>query len=286
MKFIGIDIAWKIESNPKHPRCAITVLDHECKITGNCILKTDDEIVSYARENVDPDGVIIGIDAPLVIPEGVEKQRPCERIMGKIDIPAYPSNRKRFNEVFNGVRGENLVSLLESNIAGLRYVDTLDPCRPTKSVLEIYPYATLKFLFWEARHGEQLTLQDFRKVFNQIKVPKYKGKGLSKNERIKGLQQNIELIRTLAGLNCSDNYSPTLSKENFNVLNPVLTSSMINDELEQIADYLDSAVAAYTVWHYWRYGDTRSVVVGNKLDGYILMPADEYIKARLNVVIS
>jgi len=131
-----------------------------------------------------------------------------------------------------------------------------------------------------------LSLQEFRKVFNQVKVPKYKGTGLSKSERIKGLQQNIEIIRTVARLNSSDNYSPTLSQKNFNLLYPVLTSSMTNDELEQVADYLDSTVAAYSVWHYWRYGDTRSVVVGSKLDGYILMPADEYIKARLNAVIS
>lgn len=112
MKFIGIDLAWKIETNPKSPRCAVTVIDEEANIIGNCIVRTDDEIAAYVMDQDDEDGIIVGIDAPLVIPAWVTKQRRCELLMGKLDLPAYPANRELFEKIFLNPRYQECFSLI------------------------------------------------------------------------------------------------------------------------------------------------------------------------------
>ncbi|WP_161823182.1 DUF429 domain-containing protein [Sporotomaculum syntrophicum] len=262
------------------------MIDEQSNILGNCIVKTDDEILEYVLGQDDEDGIIVGIDAPLIIPTWVTKQRPCEIVMGKLDLPAYPANRNLFNQQYNGVRGEHLVSLFESKIPGMHFVDSLNPRMPVRAIMEIYPYATLKYLYWEISRQGLLTLKEFKTEFNKIKVPKYKGCKVNKDKRINGLEHNIQLIRRFIKLRDGIVFSPTLTTENFNVLHPDLNIGMTVNELEQVSDYLDSAAAAYTVWRYWLYGDAQSIVVGNKNDGYILIPADEHIKARLTTIIN
>lgn len=279
MYFIGVDLAWKIEDSTKCERCAVTVLDKDCNLLGNSIMKSDHEIAEYILRWQNKDGFIIGIDAPLTIPEWVDKQRKCELILGKIDMPAFPSNRKRFIEDFNGIRGERLVSLLESKVPGLSYEDSVEHSMQERVIMEIYPYAALKVLHWEAAtNGNNLTEKEFKRLFNQIKVPKYKGSGLNKADRIDGLSRNISLLKKL--INTTKDFSTELVKENFNLFGSLFLANMKIAELEQVADYLDSVVAAYTIWRYWKYGSEKSMVIGNKKDGYILIPADENVKLR------
>lgn len=281
MRFAGIDLAWKIEDNPRNERCAVTIIDSQGCLLGNRIMKTDEEIVDYVHLWPDEEGLLIGIDAPLTVPEWVTTQRKCEYLLGKMDLPAYPANRKLFIKTFNGVRGENLVNLLETT-PGFAYVDSIKTGEATRAVMEIYPYATLKVLHWEKEKRKGLYADEtFNKLFNQIRVPKYKGAKINKADKVTGLRKNIALMQQY--ITVSDRrFSNSLVKENFNIINPDIRASMTILQLEQVADYFDSAVAAYTVLRYWEFGNERSAVVGNKEDGYILIPVDEYIQANLD----
>jgi len=58
----------------------------------------------------------------------------------------------------------------------------------------------------------------------------------------------------------------------FSKLGLNLNSKMKLKELTQLADLLDAAVAAYTVYLYWKYGDAGCEILGDTENGFILIP--------------
>ena len=281
-KFFGIDLAWKIEAHPRTARCAVSVFDEDLRLLGNAIFKTDVEIANYVLNWTGNDNALIAIDAPLSVPEDVQTCRECEAVLGRLDLPAYPANRNRFFNDFGGVRGEVLKELFIRTIPSARYVDSLEPMSRNSAIMEIYPYAALKVLHWERQNCGQIHSIDlFKGMFNRIRVPKYKGAGINKTQRLSGLMENILLIKEV--IPSPGNIfrgSRELRNEDFNILDPIMDEQMTVNQLEQVADYLDSLVAGYTIWRYWRFGDERSLVIGNVEDGCILIPADQNISVR------
>lgn len=284
MKFIGIDLAWKIEKFPKEDRCSVAVIDSDLQLLGNKLMRYDKEIIEYVSEWVcGEEGVVIGIDAPLIIPENVVAKRKCEKYLQKADIQVYPANRARFLKEFNGIRGEEITNKIQSTIKDIKFVDKIKLKTKIRAIIEIYPYSALKVLLWEDKNLASLSSEMFCRDFNKIKVPKYK-KG-SKSERIIGLNLIANLLERL-GLHADENLVNNFALENFNIIKPELNSNYTITQLDQTADYFDAVIAAYTVWRYWFYGLGKSMVVGDEENGYILIPVDIYVRERLMCIMS
>jgi predicted RNase H-like nuclease len=213
---------------------ALAVLNPKGRVTASTYKREEREIISYV-ESYSRRGCLVGIDAPLVV-RNYRGRRRCEKQLQGMGIPSYPANRRWLLKAFRGVRGESLVAGLRK--IGFELMDELTPGAETLGIMEVYPYATLRMLL--------------------NALPAYK-KG-SKAERSLGLNK---LRRELARL-----HPPLMLPREF--LNQDAESRL--EELKKLADLLDAAVAAYTVYLYWLYGEERCVVLGDKEEGFILLP--------------
>lgn len=213
---------------------ASVALNHRGEAVASAYGREEEEIIAFV-ESYSLDGCLVGVDAPLVV-RNYQGRRSCEKQLQAMGIPSYPANYSWLLKAFGGVRGELLVSKLAE--IGFELRDQLTPRAKTRAVMEVYPYATLK------------TLLDT--------LPSYK-KG-KKAGRFLGLDK---LRRALARLH------PQLILDEFL---PKPTSKSGLKELKKIADFYDAAVAAYTVYLNWRYGEARCTVLGNKEEGFILLP--------------
>ncbi|MDI6654894.1 MAG: DUF429 domain-containing protein [Candidatus Hydrothermarchaeota archaeon] len=83
------------------------------------------------------------------------------------------------------------------------------------------------------------------------KIPRYK-KG-DKNERTKGISELRKALQKIRP--------------------PLITGEIASEKgLKKTADLLDAAIAAYTVFLYWKHGEERCEVIGSEREGFILIP--------------
>ncbi|MBI5253669.1 MAG: DUF429 domain-containing protein [Euryarchaeota archaeon] len=241
MKFIGIDLAWKVEPKSK---TALVAIDKSCSLIATDYVYTDKEILEFIKRHCSS-GCLVGVDAPLVV-RNKHGRRECERLLQKHGIPSYPANREWLTRAFGGVRGEILVRKLKK--LGIELKARPQPKTFAKAVMEIYPYSALKFLL--------------------KKIPKYK-KG-KKKERVKGISDLREALQKvqpslIAGEIASEKDLREQERE----------SNAPASLLKKAADLLDAAVAAYTVFLYWKHGGERCEVIGSEEEGFIVTLKDE-----------
>ncbi len=110
MRFIGIDLAWSLRKT-RLPDTGGVVLNDSGRVVAYGNLTTDNAIIAFILENMDATGCIVGIDAPLVVPNTTGR-RACEAALQAVGISSYPANRTLFDRTCGGVRGENLVAQL------------------------------------------------------------------------------------------------------------------------------------------------------------------------------
>jgi predicted RNase H-like nuclease len=213
---------------------ALAALNARGEVVASAYGREEGEIISFV-ESYSREGCMVGVDAPLVVTNYMGR-RSCEKQLQELGVPSYPANRWWLLKAFGGVRGELLVSKLAD--IGFKLRDQLTPRAKTRAVMEVYPYATLKMLL--------------------DTLPVYK-KG-RKAEWFLGLDK---LQGSLARLH------PPLILDDF-MPKPNAKSGL--KELKKIADFFDAAVAAYTVYLYWLYGEARCAVLGNTEEGFILLP--------------
>ncbi|MDQ6603794.1 MAG: DUF429 domain-containing protein, partial [Chloroflexota bacterium] len=94
MRFIGIDLAWSLRKT-RLPDTGGVVLDDCGRVVAYGHLTTDDAIVAFVLKNCDARGCIVGIDAPLVVPNATGR-RLCEAALQTVGISSYPANRTLF----------------------------------------------------------------------------------------------------------------------------------------------------------------------------------------------
>ncbi|UCG69238.1 MAG: DUF429 domain-containing protein [Thermoplasmata archaeon] len=247
MKFIGIDLSWKV-SPEKPERTAAVVLNEEGMVENNTLITTNEDIVDFVKNYIDY-GTIIGVDAPLVIPFGV-KQRDCERLLLRCKIAVFPGNRRWFISAFGGVRGEILVN--EFKKINVLLKDNIRPKEEANTLFEVYPYSSWKVLF------------------KKEAVPKYKN--TTRSKKIEGLNRlKGKLMESILPIKLS-------FKRDIPQLFDVDRTELSNKALDQQGDLLDALIAAYTVLVYWHYGDRKCVVLGDLKEGFILTLANDCMK--------
>jgi len=246
--FIGIDLAWSDRNNTA---AAAIKAQHGQGELIHCKerLGTNDEIIAFISEIAKAEPAIVGIDAPLLVPNK-SGTRPCDlkvtREFGHYHAGAFPANRKILERVFNGrVRGEELVRELEAMGFTHDYNIAHHP-NTCRQVVEVYPHpATIN-------------------LFKLPQILKYKRrKGRSPEDRRKALSELQQHIISLKEA------KPCLQIEGKELLT---ITSLLGSRLKVREDLLDAILCAHIVYHAWYWGEQGYEVFGDLEEGYILLP--------------
>jgi predicted RNase H-like nuclease len=241
MRYIGIDLAWRMKPAPSERRSAVAALDDSCRMIYYKECTGDGEIVD-AVDRLASQGCVIGIDAPLIVPPDTEGRRICEGMLMEMEVRILPTDPKRFQDWYGGCRGVVLVELLHERDHGYEMVDRL-PARTDKAIVETYPTGSWKRLFGDVPKFKGVPAEEKRKALVRLKdmikwgmPPRYPPVNLDT------LDRSREDIARLPGL-----------------------------ELDIYGDALDAVMSAYTVL-LWARDPSSCEVVGDLKNGFILLP--------------
>ncbi len=192
-------------------------------------------------------GIVIGVDAPLLVPNETGK-RPAEAEIGrrfaKYQAGAHPANRR----IFGGrVRGEELVA--QWSATGIAHNPFLQRARMpgVRRVMEVFP------------HPAHIVL------FGLTRTLKYKAKpGRDYPSRWAAMNEYARLLR---GLETAD---PPLALPGD--WPPPDVSGVKGGALKRLEDAMDALSCAYIVYYYWHHGPAGADVIGDMTAGYIVVP--------------
>ncbi len=271
MRFVGCALAWRPGEAREKDSCLV-VMDERGSIIANTFAGSPEElrgaIEAYGE---DRRGVIVGVDAPLAVPNERGTRR-IERILSKVALPAYSASRRMFDDA---PLAEDLLSELEK--VGVEYTDYPFPrARGQSVVVEVESAATLKILSLE-RSGVD---GDPATVLRGMEDPKFR-KG-NKEGRAAAIRGAIEVLWDTPGLRLrTGNLSADPSaEENIDVSKLEVSASMSHAELDRILALVEGTLAAYTVHRHWR-GRDGSMVVGSGSEGSVLLPAKDPLRDRI-----
>jgi predicted RNase H-like nuclease len=241
MRYIGIDLAWKMVPGPEEKRTAVACLDDGARLVFYKQCRSDEEIIE-SLDRLCNVGCVIGVDAPLIVPPDTEGRRVCEGLLADMQIRVMPTDPKRFERWYGGCRGVVLMEKLQARDHGYQVVDRL-PSSTGKAVAEVYPTGSWKRLFGDVPKFKGVPIEDRRRALLRLKEllkwgmpPRYPGIALDILDKSRA---DLALVSG-AGL---DIYG----------------------------DALDALMAAYTVM-LWAADPALCEIVGDLKGGFILMP--------------
>ena len=273
MRFVGCALAWRPGEAREKVSCLV-VMDERGSIIANSFAASAEDIARAVKGYVeDRRGVLVGIDAPLAVPNERGTRR-IERVLSKVALPAYSASRKMFGgEPYS----EELLSELEK--IGVEYTDYPFPREREQSVaVEVDSAATLKILSLE-RSGAADN-GDLAQRLRNLEDPKFR-KG-NKESRAAGLRGAIEILWDTPGLRLrTGNLSADISAPaNVDVSKLDVSAEMSHAELDRTVSLVEGTLAVYTVHRHWR-GRDGSMVVGIGDEGAVLLPVTEALRARV-----
>lgn len=276
MRFIGCSLAWR-PGEAGERASSLVVLDERGSIIANSFATGAGELAAAVQGYAEGRrGVIVGVDAPLSIPNERGTRR-VERILSKVALPAYSASRRMFGgEPF----AEEVLAALEG--VSVEYTDYPFPkIRGQRIVTEVDSAATLKVLILEREGGRGSTADgDLAGALRSVPEPKLR-KG-NKEMRATALKSAVDVLWNTPGLRLrTGNLSADLhSSENVDLSKLDITSELSHAELDRVVDLIEGTLAAYTVHRHWR-GRDGAIVVGTGYEGSVLLPASSALHERI-----
>jgi predicted RNase H-like nuclease len=231
--YLGVDLAW----NDKR-RTGLAVLDGSGALVESTSVITDGDLSAWICRW--PDLRVIGIDAPVIVPNELGS-RECEkaigRAFGRYDAGAYPSNRT--NPLFDPPR-----ALLLAEHFGWH----LDPGSTRRPLaLEVYPHAGMVGLF---RLGRVLP---------------YKARPTrSVEDRKRAFRRLCDLLEGLAALRLRES-------GRWSELRRAVEEAQRPFHLARVEDEIDAIFCAHLVW-LWDHRPGTLQVYGDPVAGLIVAP--------------
>jgi predicted RNase H-like nuclease len=266
VRFVGISLAWRPGEAENRPSCLV-VLDERGSIIANSFAGSPEEIrgsvEAYAE---DRRGVIVGLDAPLAVPNE-RGTRKTERILSRVSLPAPSASRKMFDD--SPYSEDVLAALAEVEVV---YTDYPMPRqRGYRMAVEVDAAATLKVLSLERTGAE-----------DPSKVPEPKLRKGNREARAAVIKNAVDILWNTPGLRLrTGNLSSDLqSSENVDLSKLDVDPKMSHAELDRVVDLVEGTLAAYTVHRHWR-GRDGSMVVGLGDEGSVLLPASGALQERI-----
>ena len=276
MRFVGCSLAWRPGEAGERASCLV-VLDERGSIIANSFATGAEDLAAAVQGYAEGRrGVIVGVDAPLSIPNERGTRR-IERILSKVALPAYSASRRMFGgEPF----AEDVLAALEG--VGVEYTDyPLPKIRGQRTVTEVDSAATLKVLIFE-REGVRGSVADGDLAGALRSIPEPKLRKGNKEMRATALKSAVDVLWNTPGLRLrTSNLSADLhSSENVDLSKLDITSELSHAELDRVVGFVEGTLDAYTVHRHWR-GRDGSIVVGTGYEGSVLLPASNALHERI-----
>ena len=273
VRFLGCALAWRPGEAQEKVSCLVVIDERGSIIANSFAANAEDLAGAVEGYGADRRGVLVGVDAPLAVPNERGTRR-IERILSKVALPAYSASRRMFGgEPYS----EELLAELEK--VGVEYTDYPFPReRDQSAVVEVDSAATLKVLSLERSGAAENG--DIAQRLRAMDDPKLR-KG-NKESRAAALRGAIEILWDTPGLRLrTGNLSPDIAApENVDVSKLDVSATMSHAELDRTVSLVEGTLAAYTVHRHWR-GRDGSMVVGAGDEGSVLIPAKSALRVRL-----
>jgi predicted nuclease with RNAse H fold len=273
VRFLGCALAWRPGEAQEKVSCLVVIDERGSIIANSFAANAEDLAGAVEGYGADRRGVLVGVDAPLAVPNERGTRR-IERILSKVALPAYSASRRMFGgEPYS----EELLAELEK--VGVEYTDYPFPReRDQSAVVEVDSAATLKVLSLERSGAAENG--DLAQRLRAMDDPKLR-KG-NKESRAAALRGAIEILWDTPGLRLrTGNLSPDIAApENVDVSKLDVSATMSHAELDRTVSLVEGTLAAYTVHRHWR-GRDGSMVVGAGDEGSVLIPAKSALRVRL-----
>jgi predicted RNase H-like nuclease len=241
VKFAGIDLGW---SSGASGLCCLSWQTDHLVLVDLQIQAEISQVLAWVEAQFSPqEAGVIAVDAPTVIPNQTG-MRLCDRLthryFGRYHAGSYPANLSRpFAQRTVGL-GQSLEAM------GFRHLPEAGPQPLGRYQLEVFPHPA--------------TVQ----LFNLNRILKYKKGPVA--ERQVALNQLRQLIhQTLPQLTPSVDWSAGSL--------PLPDIPTGGRALKAVEDQLDSLICAYVAAHWWYWGAERNWVLGDRQQGYIVVPA-------------
>ena len=240
MKFLGIDFGWTTGASGL---CCLEWQDGKLELLDlqrrTAIADVLDWIDQWLPTDVSGG---IAVDAPTVIPNATGMRLPdrlAHKYFGRYHAGCYPAN---LGSPF-AARTAGFGLSLEKR--GFRHAPTMQPRQPDRFQVEAFPHPAIVHLF------------------RLNKILKYK-KGLLAERRAELARLRQYLYEKLPA------HDPTLDISQGTFLVPEIP--LKGTELKAVEDQLDSIICAYIAAHWWYWGTERNLVLGDRAEGYIVVP--------------
>lgn len=261
MRYIGIDLAWGATNTT-----GVVVLEGADDPAEGATLRaaeealTDDAaILDFVQAHDDGGGLLVAIDAPLVVPN-ITGRRPCEAILSRclrrVEAGPHPSNRSRLAGPDGSIRGERIATAF--NLRGIAHTPHLDTlAQPPRACFEVFP------------HPAHVALWELDKTL------KYKAKPRRTRElRVSEFVRYTALLVSLAAFD-----PPLTLPRNEEIWWQRDPAFLTPSALKRHEDTLDALTCAYIALYFHRWGDARCAVVGDLENGYIVTPSSPAMRA-------
>ncbi len=240
MKFLGIDLGW---TSGASGLCCLRWQDGRLELLDLQRLEATDDLLNWVDRwlPVDEPGGI-AVDAPTLIPNATGMRVPdrlAHKYFGKYHAGCYPAN-------LNSPFAQRTVAFgLSLEARGFFHAPTIVPQQPQRFQIEAFPHPAIVHLFKLER------------------ILKYKKGVLA--ERRSELSRLRQFIHELLPLQ-----EPALDV-NLGAI-PIPDIPQRGTDVKAVEDQLDSIICAYIAAHWWYWGPERNLVLGDRAEGYIVVP--------------
>ncbi|MEG4867171.1 MULTISPECIES: DUF429 domain-containing protein [unclassified Microcoleus] len=248
MKFIGIDLGW---SSGPSGLCCLNWENNQLQLIECDRLLATNDILTWIDTQISPtEPAIIAVDAPTIIsnPSGMRlADKLTHKHFGRYHAGCYPANLSR---PFAQKTVEFGLSL---EARGFVHAPIIEAKKLGRYQIEVYPHpATIN-------------------LFQLERIIKYKKGKLAERqlELMKLCQYIIDILPSLEpslNLSCGTGILPvSLGDSKL----PEIPSTAT---LKALEDQLDALLCAYIGAHWWYWGIERNLVLGDRTNGYIVIP--------------
>lgn len=238
MQFIGIDLGWRSQPSGL---CCLQWQNNELKLVDLDRKEAIADIFTWIDHQVKPDApAIVAVDAPTIIPNVTGTRLPdklTHKYFGKYHAGCYPANQSL-------AFAQRTINFgLELEARGFAHAPQIEPQKLGRYQIEVFPHPAIVHLF------------------NLNRILKYK-KGRLGDRRIELTKLLNYILTILPTLQPSWRQCGSFPQE---IPNTTTT-------LKALEDKLDSLICAYVAAYWWYWGTERSIVLGDRTTGYIVVP--------------
>ncbi|WP_088240227.1 DUF429 domain-containing protein [Calothrix rhizosoleniae] len=250
MKFLGIDLGWKSQPSGL---CYLRLINEKLQIIDLNRQEQIADILRWVDDCIQPqESAIIAVDAPTLIPNDTGSRLPdklTHKHFGKYHAGCYPANK-------NLPFAERTINFgLELESRGFTHAPTMEPQKPGRYQIEVFPHPAIVNLF------------DLQRIL------KYK-KGRIQERQKELLKLYDYIIHILPYLEPRLDINPQGHKQTAKFIEiDFFSSSLTGAELKAAEDKLDSLICAYVGAYWWYWGEQHNLVLGDCSTGYIVIPS-------------